>query len=168
MSRISLKSFSSRCHVFVECPLGRFPLVTSSPTCSVSRPSASSTSFGRSGANPCASAHWSGMSGCLANPAPNTGYEPYFHSHTDKEHTPMNLPDSHRSFTRRGDAIIICTTEDPASFPYSGASSSSKETAASKVPQCWDLYVLASGNSGGIMCRLTQETGANLDRKSVV
>ena len=40
--------------------------------CSLSRPSASSTSLERSRMNPCASAHWSGMSGCLANPTPHT------------------------------------------------------------------------------------------------
>ena len=53
-------------------PLGRYPPVTSSPACSLSRPSASSTSLGRRRVNPCASAHWSGTSGCLANPTPNT------------------------------------------------------------------------------------------------
>ena len=59
----------------LDGPLGRFPLVTSSPTCSLSRPSASSTSSGRSGVTPFASAHWSGMSGCLPNPTPDTGYD---------------------------------------------------------------------------------------------
>ena len=29
---------------------------------------------------PCASAHWSGMSGCFANPTPNTVYEPNSYS----------------------------------------------------------------------------------------
>ena len=56
-------------------PLVRFPPVASSPSCcSLSRPSASSTSLERSRVNPCASAHWSGMSGCLANPTPHTHY----------------------------------------------------------------------------------------------
>ena len=41
----------------------RFPPVASSPTCSLSRPSASSTSLERSRINLCASAQWSGMSG---------------------------------------------------------------------------------------------------------
>ena len=56
----------------LDGPLGRFLPVTSSPTCSLSRPSASSTSFGGSRQNSCASAHCCGMSGCLANPTPNT------------------------------------------------------------------------------------------------
>ena len=56
----------------IDGPFSRFLPVTSSPRCSLSRPSASLTSLGRSKAPPCASAHWSGMSGCLANPTPNT------------------------------------------------------------------------------------------------
>ena len=44
---------------------------------------------------------------CLANPTPNTGYEPNFHSYMNEEHTPINLPDSHRSFQCRDDATII-------------------------------------------------------------
>ena len=51
-----------------------------------------------------------------------------------EEHTPINLPDSHRSFQCRDDATIISTTEDPEGFPHSGASSSSKQTAACSVP----------------------------------
>ena len=44
--------------------------------CSISRPSASSTSMGRRfWENSCEPAHWSGMSGRMANPASNTGYE---------------------------------------------------------------------------------------------
>ena len=73
VSRISQK----HCHLFVMSLLGvpsvRFPLFASSPTCSLSRPSASSTSLERTTLNPCPSAHWSGMSGCLVNPTPNTG-----------------------------------------------------------------------------------------------
>ena len=117
----------------LDGPLGRFPPVTSSPSCSLSRPSASSTSFGGSRRTPCASAHWSAMSGCLATPTPNTGYEPNFYGCTNEEHTPINLPDSHRSFQCRDDATIISTTEGPEGFPHSGASSS-KQTAASRVP----------------------------------
>ena len=82
----------------------------------------------------CASDHWSGMSGCLANPTPHSGYEPNFYSYMNEEHTQINLPDSHRSFPRRDDATIISTTEDPEGFPHSGAPSSSKQTAASRVP----------------------------------
>ena len=71
-SRISQK----HCHLFVMSLLGvlfiRFPLVASSPTCSLSRTSASSTTLARTRLNSCASAHWSRSSGCLANPTPQT------------------------------------------------------------------------------------------------
>ena len=63
-------------HLFVMSllrgPLVRFPLVASSLTYCLSRPSVSSTSLERSRINPCASAHWSGMSGCWATPTPQT------------------------------------------------------------------------------------------------
>ena len=54
-------------------PFVRFPPVVPSPTCSLSRPQASTTSLERTRLNPCSSVHWSGMAGCLANPIPNTG-----------------------------------------------------------------------------------------------
>ena len=75
------------------------------------------------------------MSACLANPTAHTGYEPNFYTHMNGEHTPINLRDSHRNFPRRDDATTI-TTEDPKGFPHSRASR-------------------GSGNSGGIMSRLT-------------
>ena len=122
--------------------VGRFLPVASSPTCSLSRPSASSTSLERSGVTPCASSHWSGMSGCLANPTQHTGDEPNFNSKVD-EHTPINLPDSHPNFPRRDDATTISTTEDPEGFPHLGASSSSKQTAASrKLVRIWTENLL--------------------------
>ena len=61
------------CHVIVGrsvCPFSSSLVLTLA--CPTSRTSATSTSFGDSGQNPCASARWSGMSGCLANPTPNT------------------------------------------------------------------------------------------------
>ena len=117
----------------LNVPLVRFPPVTSSLTCPVSRTSASWTSLGRSRVNPCASANWSGMSGCLANLTSNTGYEPNFYSYMNEEHTPINLPDSHRSFQCRDDATIISTTEDPEGFPHSGASGSTLQTGSHNV-----------------------------------
>ena len=148
-------------------------MAPSSRTCCLSRPSASSTSLGRRGVNPCASAHWSGMCGCLANPTPNTGYEPNFYSYMDKEHTPINLPDSHQSFPRRDGATIISTTEDPEGFPHSGTSSSIKQTAASRVPtmlgsSCASLWKQWRDHESVDSRIGIQETGANLDRESVV
>ena len=113
------------------------------------------------------------MSDCLTNPTPNTGYEPNFYNYMSEEHTPIILPDSHRSFQCRDDATIISTTEDPEGFPHSGASSSSKQTAASKV-----LTMLVSSDASlwkqwrdheSVDSRLgNQETGANVDKESVV
>ena len=74
---ISVARFSKHRHLFVmfllNVPFIRFPPVASSPLCSLSRPSASSTTqMERTRSNPCSSAHWSGMSGRLANPTPHT------------------------------------------------------------------------------------------------
>ena len=68
----------------------------------------------------------------MANPAPNNGYESNpsnFFSHMDTEHTPIHFPD----LKCQDDATSISTTEDPEEFQNSGASSSSKDTAASRV-----------------------------------
>ena len=72
--------------------------------------------------------------GCLAEwltRPKNTGYEPNFHSYLNEEHTPINFSDS---FPCRDDATIISAAEDPEVL-YSGASSSSKQTAPSKPQQ---------------------------------
>ena len=80
---------------FLNIPHCSFPQVLSSPTGSRSRPSASTTSMGRSlRENPCEPARWSGMSGRMANPAPNTGYEPNpsnFFSCMDTAHADLPL-----------------------------------------------------------------------------
>ena len=112
----------------LNIPHCSFPQVLSSPTCSRSRPSASTTSI-------CVPARWIGMSGRMANPAPNTGYEPNpsnLFSYMDTAHTPIHLPDRHHDFQREDDATVISTT-DPEGLPRSGAPSGSK-TAASRVP----------------------------------
>ena len=94
------------------------------------------------------------MSGCLANPTPNTGYERNFYSYKDKEHTPMNLPDSHRSFTRRSDATIISAAEDPESFPHSGASQQLQANRSKQgshnvgIFTCWPLETVAGSRVG--------------------
>ena len=116
--------FFQCCHIGIgiftslSCPCwmslsSRFPPVASSPISSLSRPSASWTSLQMSRTTPCASARWSGRSGCLANPTPHTNFEPNFYTNMNEEHTPFNLPDSHRNFPRSDDATIISTTEDP-------------------------------------------------------
>ena len=74
---------------------------------------------------------------------------------------------------RNDDATIISTTEDPEGFQHSGASSSSKHTAASRVPT-----VLGSSGNGfwkemadceeADSRNCIRETSATLDRESVV
>ena len=73
----SVARFSKKCHRSIMSLLGvpdvsHFPMVTSSSTCSPSRPSASSTPLAGTRSPPCVSAQWSGMSGCIANPTADT------------------------------------------------------------------------------------------------
>ena len=139
-------------------PVSRFCPIASSPTCSLSRHSASSTPLAGTRSASCVSARWSGMSGCLANPTPAP---------------PSSSPDSNRSFPRNYDATKVSTTEDPDGPQHSGASSSNRHTAASRVPtalgsfgnrlwkQLADYESVDSRND-------IQETGANSDKESVV
>ena len=76
----------------------------------------------------CAYAHWSGMSGCLANPTTNTGYKPNFCNNMSEENTPINIPDSNRSWQCRDDATIS-PTEDTSVFRLR-----EHQAAASRVP----------------------------------
>ena len=85
------------------------------------------------------------MSGHLAEPIPNTGYEPKLCIDASNEHTPINFPTRHRNFPHEYDETIA-TTEDLDLPLHSGASSSSKHTAAaSRVPTLSKLGSL--GNS---------------------
>ena len=101
--------------------------------------------------------HLKAQGHCFVNPTANTGYEPNFCRYMNEEHTPINLPDNHRD-----DATII---------PYSGASSTSKQTAASRVPtmleslgaSLWEQRPESVGSRASI-----QATGAEVDRESVV
>ena len=130
-----------------HCP---FPRVLSSPTSPPSRPSASSTSMAKSCRNsPSSSARWSG-SGRMANPSPNTGYEPKlsnFYTYLDTVHTPIYFTHSHHDFQNQDDATVISTI-DPEGLPHSGASRSSKTAASSDLQP--------SGNRWQIMCRVDQ------------
>ena len=90
------------------------------------------------------------------------------------EHTPINLPDSNWNFPHDYDVTIIATTEDPDVPRHSGASSSSKHTAAaSGVPT-------VLGSLGKFLWKQLadydcvdrresiMETCADLDRETVV
>ena len=134
----------------LNIPQCSFPQVLSSPTCSRSRPSASTTCMRTSfRENRCEPARWSGMSGRMANPAPNPGYEPNpsnIFSYMDTEHTPIHLPDSHHDFQCQDDATLISTT-NPECLPHSGASSSSKQTTVSRVPTTFGPSLETDGRS---------------------
>ena len=87
------------------------------------------------------------------------------------KHTPISLPDSHRSFQCRDDATTISATEDPEGFPCSGASSNIKQTAANIVhtllgsfgASLWKQRPESVDSHASI-----QATGADVDRESVV
>ena len=105
----------------------------------------------------------------MADSAPNTGYEPKlanFFSCMDPEHTPINIPDSHHSFLCPDDAPVIPTS--PEGLPSSGASSSSKQTAAGRVPSLFGPSSLWKQGACHVSVRSgLHDTGAELDRESV-
>ena len=105
---VCLKTIPSLIMSLLDVPFRPFPPIFSSPTCSLTRPSASSTPLRQ---NFCATPPWRGMSGHLANPIPDTGYEPKFCIDVSNEHTPINLTTRIRNFPYEYDATIA-TTED--------------------------------------------------------
>ena len=154
-------------HVFVECSFDPVSSYFSSPA-------ASPTPLTGIRLNPCATPLWGGPSGHLADPIPNTGYEPKFCIDVSCEHTPINLPTINMSFQQEYDATITAS-EDPNLPQHSGASSSSQHTAASRVPTLLKLgssgtsltNVLADFDS--VACRTgIKETCADMDRETVV
>ena len=92
--------------------------------------------------NPCATALWGGPSGRLADPTPNTGYEPKFCIDVSSEHTPINLPSRKSSNNLENDATVAAS-EDFGLPRHSGASRS-RHSVASTVPT---LLKLGSGHS---------------------
>ena len=147
--------------------VGHFPMVTSSLTCSLSRPSASPVPLAGSRSRPCVSARWSGISGCIANPTQDTVYEPKFCVNANDEHTPINLPDSNQTSPHDCNDTIAVTSEEPDVPRHSGASSCSKHTAVLRSPgnflwkQLADYESVDSQNS-------IRDSGADLDRETVV
>ena len=125
-----LKIFPSPAMSLLGVPSRSFPPILSSPTCSLTRLSASSTPLIGMKRPSCAPPQWSGMSGHLANPTPGTGYEPKFCIDVSNEHTSINLPDSNRNFPHDYCATIVATTEDLDVLRHSGASSTSNHSAA--------------------------------------
>ena len=126
-------------------PCRPFPRFLSSPSAQSSRPSASTTSIARIRCNsPSAGLRWS-ESGRMADSAPNTVYE--------------NKLANLISYTPTTNSCAQTTRTSPEGLPNSGASSSSKQTAASSLWKQGARHV--SGRSG------LWETGAELDRESV-
>ena len=73
--------------------------------------------------NPCATPLWGGPSGHLADPTPNTGYEPKFCMDVSSKRTPINLP-SRKSSVNLENNATIAASEDFDHLPqHSGASS---------------------------------------------
>ena len=129
-------------------PYRPFPRVLSSPSAPSSRISASTRSTARSWWNsPSAPARWS-ESGRMADSAPNTGFEPKlanFFGHTDLEHTPINIPDSHHDFLCPDDVTMIPTS--PEGLPNSEAFTSSQKAVASRVSSLFGHLSLCVGSS---------------------
>ena len=151
----SVARFSKQRHhtimSLLSVSVSHFPMVTSSPTGSLSRPSASSTPSAGTRGHTCISPRWSGMSGCIPNPTPDTGYEHKFCVDTNDEHTPINLPDSNRIFPHDCNTTVVVTSEEADVPRHSGASSSSKHTAAtSRVPSVWVTWRSPLETVGGL------------------
>ena len=92
------KLISSLFTCLLNVPLAPFPPIFSLPT-------ASPTPLTGIRLTPCATTLWSGPSGHVADPIPNTGHEPKLYIDVSSELTPINLPtrnmSSSKSKTRR-------------------------------------------------------------------
>ena len=116
----------------------------------------------------------SGPSVHLADPIPNTGYEPSSASMSVSEHTPINLPTRNMGFQQEYDATITAF-EDLHLRRHSGASSSSQHTQQADFPLCWNWVQKGPGSR---KCRRNtillqvglaiMETCADTDRETVV
>ena len=83
---VCLKSHFIIGHVSVEHSFDPFPPNFSSPTASLTPPTASPTPLTGIGVNPCATPLWGGPSGHLADPIPDTGCELKFCIDVSSEH----------------------------------------------------------------------------------
>ena len=110
-----------------------FPFLKENGKTSITSSSTTPTPLTGIRLNPCVTPLWSGPSGHLADPTPNTGYEPNICIDVSSEHTSIHLPSRESSFNLENDATIVAS-EDFHLPRHSGASSSSRHTAASTVP----------------------------------
>ena len=172
---VCLKSHFITGHVFVECsfdPASSYFLIT---CCLILITYCLPDATDWNQKTPCATPPWGGMSGHLADPTPDTSYEPKFCIDVSSEHTPINLPDSNRNFPHENDATIVATTEDLDLSRHSKTSSSSQHTAASRVPTLLKLVSLGTSLTKvsadyDSVASLTgiKETCADVDRETVV
>ena len=134
----------------LNIPHCSFPQVLSSPSGSLSRPSASTTSWEEASASPLAGvgclAEWlSQLQTQVMSPTPPTSSAAWTRS-TRRS----TSPDSHLDFQCQDDATVISPT-DPEGLPRSGASSSSKHTAASRVPSMFGPSSLWKPMAGHVL-----------------
>ena len=175
---VSVARFTKECLLAIMSLFGvlvcHFPMILASLTCSLSRPSASSAPLPETRSSPCVSARWSGMSGCIANPTPDTGYEPKFRVDANDEQTPINDPDSNRGFP-----TLLQRHHGRPSEELDVPHTQKRPTAAriqserAEYPPCQDHSVSASWTSSRITSRLTsrnsiRKTVVDLDRENVV
>ena len=102
------------------------------PSCLVFVCSAADTAGWNQTKPPCTTPLWGGPSGHLADPIPNTDYEPKFCIDVSSELTPINLPSRKSSFNLENDATIAAS-EGFDLLQHSGASGS-RHSVASTVP----------------------------------
>ena len=90
------------------------PLLDVPDTCPFfcSTPSPSSLSMTELRRSPCATPLWGGPSGHLADPNPNTGYEPSTCIAVSSEHTPINHSSRRNSFNTEHDDLTVAASEN--------------------------------------------------------
>ena len=129
------------------------------PTASLTPPTASPTPLTGIRLTPCATPLWSGPSGHLADPIPNTGHEPKFCIDVSSEHTPINLSTRNLGFqqssTRRSPLPRILIYLDIPSRVPTLLKLGSLGTSLTKV----------SADNDSVACRTSiKETCAKRDR----
>ena len=92
----------------LNVPSNPFPPIFSSLASSLTPPTAPPTPLTGIRLNPCATPLWGGPSGHLADPIPDTGYEPKFCIDVSGEHTPINLPTRNMGFQQEYDGDDHC------------------------------------------------------------
>ena len=80
--------------------------------------------------NPCATPLWGGPSGHLADPTPNTGYEPKFCINVSSERTPINLPTRKSGFPLESDAVDTSSRKLAADYDSVASQTRSRTLAA--------------------------------------